>query len=55
MFIFAQNFAVKQIRDVDFKNDNSFLKIQPKDIKTRHFWSATKVFLFLHEILQIGK
>ena len=38
ILIFRQNFAIRQFEGVDFKYDNSFLKVHPKNIQIRHFW-----------------
>ena len=38
-FYFAANFAIKQVRGVNFKYDNGFLEFQPKNIQIKHFLS----------------
>ena len=33
------NFTVSQIESIDFKYDNSFFKLRPKNTQIKHFWS----------------
>ena len=38
----------------DFKYDNSFLKLLPKNPQRRHFWSQIQAFLFHSKNLQLN-
>ena len=40
---------------VDFKYNNSFSKLQPKDTQMRQFWSQTYNFFALYKTLRFAK
>ena len=50
IFVSSQKFD-----GADYKYDNSFLKMEPKNIQIRHFWSQIKIFMFFRKILQVDK
>ena len=55
IFGFSQKSQLGKLEGSDFKYDNSVFKLLPKNIKTRHFESQIKTFLFIQEILQLDK
>ena len=55
IFIFTPNLATRQVQDADFKYENIFLKLQPKNTQIRHCSFLFYVFSFFHKTLQSGK
>ena len=55
IFIFALNYATRQMQGRWFQIDNIFFKFKPKNTQIRHFWFQIKAFLFFHQILQLDK
>ena len=53
IFIFAANFAIKQIQRSWFQNYSTIFKFQPQNPQIRHFWYQIYGFLFLNKTLQL--
>ena len=54
-WFFEKIWLLDKLEGADFKYDNIFLKLQPKNTQIRDFLYQTQAFLFFREILQIDK